>query len=214
MRTLSFLVFGLLGFHICCWGENSNLSPLGSGNNSITDLTEETLGGEPLFENSDSLAKTLGLETLTISDSLDYTKVMHDSSVYLTDVQGLGGLSLQGMSEDDFYSTPLVNGQVGKRKVPWSVQDKSLWENASSLDDIFKKNGETGGSSSGEEFTSFSLDTNLNLFSENKREGIKTFYLWDEDEPKVKSDTENLPWGWSLEQPNGSQKAKKSNWYD
>jgi hypothetical protein len=214
MRKLSFLICGLLGFHICCWAEDSSFSPLGTNTNLATELSEDPLGGEPLFGASESMAKTFGLESLTISDSLDYNKVMHDSSIYLTDIQGLGGLSFEGLSEENFYSTPLINGQAGKKKIPWSVGEKSLWENATSLDDIFKKKSDTGDGSTAEEFTSFSLDTNLNLFSENKREGVKAFYLWDEEEPKTKSDSETLPWGWSLEQPNGSQKAKKSSWFD
>ena len=212
MIKLPFLIFGLLVFHMSCWAEEAKYSQI--FNNNSLELTEEALGGEPLFDSSDSLAKMLGLDTLTISDSLDYHKVIHDSSAYLSDIQGLSGLGSEGISEEDFYSTPLVNGQVAKKKVPWNVEEKSLWENATSLDDIFKKKSENIADPKDQDFTSLALDTNLNLFSENKRDSVKAFYLWDEDEPKAKSDTEVLPWGWSLDQPNGAQKAKKSSWFD
>ena len=212
MTKLPYLIFGLLIFHISCWAEEAKYNQI--FNDNSLELTEEALGGEPLFESGDSLAKTLGLDTLTISDSLDYHKVMHDSSIYLSDIQGLGGLSSQGLSEEDFYSTPLVNGQAAKKKVPWNVEEKSLWENATSLDDIFKKKGETNADPKDQGFASLALDNNLNLFSENKRDVVKAFYLWDEDEPKAKSDSELLPWGWSLDQPNGAQKSKKSSWFD
>jgi hypothetical protein len=72
MTKFPYLIAGLLIFHISCWAEEAKYTQIFDDNS--LGLTEETLGDEPLFESGDSLAKTLGLDILTISDSLDYQK--------------------------------------------------------------------------------------------------------------------------------------------